>query len=159
MKHSIFDQAATLAAANGHVSITMIQSALSCAVHDAAQVCDELHAAGIVGDYDSTDCRPFVGTSTQWPAVHQRRAAWIKAREKCLDLLKMEKDEARGWWMALDVDRRAAVMRAAVVPFRHVHAAWDDLPISARAALREQHDKRRRNWVLLNAEFSGRVSA
>jgi hypothetical protein len=160
MKHPLFDQAASLAAANGHISISLVQRALSVPLRDAADVVDELHRAGIVGEYDSTDCRPFIGSVARlFPAVQSRRDAWLKARAEIIEKLGMNPDPARAWWIAMNRETRAEVMRAAVVPVRHIGAAWDELPNSAREKLRVQHDRRRRWFVRLQAEFAGRVAA
>lgn len=133
---------------------------------EAAEMVDALHSAGIVGEYDKTEMRPYTGAAyvgkylakNDGGKFEEARRAWNEAKAECLQILGMEKEPARGWWMALDRERRAAVMRAEVVPFCHVSAAWDELPASARAKLTAQHDKRRATWAKLNAEFSGRVS-
>jgi hypothetical protein len=152
MKNVQFDQAATLAAAHGHINISLVQRVLKLPASEAANLVDSLHEAGIVGEYDATDCRPFIAGS-----MNPARVQWLRARETCMQILGAENDAARGWWSALDKDRRAAVMRAAVVPFVHLSKSWDELPEGARRDLRAAHDKRRRMWVLLNGEFSGRV--
>jgi hypothetical protein len=151
MKNSLFDQAAVLAAAHGAISISALQRAFRCGYAEAARIVDELHAAGVVGEYDSTEMRPYLGGG--------KKQAWHSIRAQCFEILKMSDEPARGWWMAMDSDRRSAVMRAAVVPFVHLSKAWDELPEGARRDLRAAHDKRRATWAKLNAEFSGRVAA
>jgi len=135
-----------MAAADGVVSISRVERVMRCGYGEAARALDELHAAGVIGDYDAQDFRPYLGGAK-------------KAIAECFEILKTKPEPARGWWAALDADRRAAVMRAEVVPFCHAGKAWDSLPDSARAKLTAQHDKRRKTWVLLNAEFSGRVQS
>jgi hypothetical protein len=145
----LFDQCAVMAAAHGSITISAVERQFRCGYALAAQIVDELAAAGVVGDYVNME-RHFIAGN----------AGTVKKEiDACFEILKTKREPARGWWMALDMDRRAAVMRAAVVPWCHARAAWDALPESARGKLRGQHDKRRRNWVLLNAEFSGRVEA
>lgn len=150
----LFDQCAVMAAAHGSISISTVERQFRCGYALAAQIVDELAAAGVVGDYVNQE-RHFIAGNAG--AVKTEVAK--KAVADCFEILKTKKEPARGWWMALDMDRRAAVMRAAVVPWCHARAAWDTLPESAKEKLRGQHDKRRRNWVLLNAEFAGRVAA
>lgn len=159
MKNHLFEQAATLAAGNGYLSISLVQRAFRLAAKEAADLVDEIRAAGIVGEYDETHCRPFIAGSFNPETKNRARETWRAVKAECLAILNAEDEPARGWWAALPTERRAVVMRAAVIPWRHVHKAWDELPEGARHDLRVQHEKRRRTWALLNSEFSGRVAA
>jgi DNA segregation ATPase FtsK/SpoIIIE-like protein len=157
MKNSLlFNQAATFAAAHGAISISAVMREFRVPSKAAADLVADLATAGIVGDYNETDMRPYLGGDDRRAAA---RKTWQETKAQCLQILGASDEPARAWWTSLELERRAAVMRAAVVPWVHAHAAWDSLPESARKKLTEQHDKRRRNWALLNAEFSGRVSA
>lgn len=72
-RDELFDQAVEVIVEAGRGSVSLLQRRLTVGYGRAARLIEQMHAAGIVGDYKSGQAREVVVTKDEWAAIKAQR--------------------------------------------------------------------------------------
>lgn len=72
-RDELFDQAVDIIVATGRGSVSLLQRRLTIGYSRASRLIDQMHEAGIVGEYKGSQAREVAVTAEEWEAMKQQR--------------------------------------------------------------------------------------